>query len=138
MFYKTKDGSPFFIKKRNIERGQVYLKAMNFNFDEIGYLRYEITDDKAYLYNIRVEEAFLNKGVGHFLIQKFEEEMEKDDVFKVKGKYYPDGPGGSLTEDFYKREGYTVESGDGLGDWVVYKYFYREKSAEKNDVSRTL
>ena len=125
MFFRTKDERLFFITKETEERNEQYIDvliARDIDFNEIGFLKYKVGKDKAYLYNIQVtEENYLNKGVGHHLISEFEKDLIDRKVDFINGKYYPEGIGGSFAKSFYERHGYKIEC-YGQGDWEVVKY----------------
>jgi len=122
MYYNTKDGRAFYIsKEEEKDYSLTELIARDVNYNEIGFLNYIVKNRKACLHKIEVtQEQYLNQGVGHYLITEFEDNLKQMGVPEIWGKYYPEGIGGHLTEEFYKRHGYEVIQYD-QGDWEVKK-----------------
>ncbi len=88
----------------------------------IGFLRYKIKRDQAWLYNVEVFREFRhlkNEQIGSNLMRIFENDCHSSSVWCIEGKYWPKGEEGAVVKRFYDRNGYKIERED--YDLIVYK-----------------
>ena len=90
------------------------------NKETIGSITYIFNNKIAWITKIEVSPQYRNKGIGSMLIKIFENDCVDNYIRSVEGKFYPDGETRENVENFYLKNGYSVEKG--VDDPLVYKY----------------
>lgn len=99
---------------------------------DIGCLRYKVENNIATINFLTIsEKQFLGKGVGHSLLQTFEDDMKAEHIKRIQGVYCPIGAGSSRTKQFYEAHGYTFKRNAKTNDLLVVKVIEKRSHKKK-------
>lgn len=93
------------------------------NKEKIGFINFEIKNNKTWIYKIETNKNYLHQGVGTALIDMMEYISMLNKIERVEGKYYPEN---EYAKTFYEKYGYYIPNQKRSWDeydetWTMFK-----------------
>ena len=81
------------------------VKCVDKDNEELGFINFEIKNNKVWIYKIETNPNFFHQGIGTALLNTMEYIAMLNNISRVEGKYYPTN---EYTKPFYEKYGYYI------------------------------